>query len=162
MIIRNTRSCRLVCLLVLAGALFVAGCSKSTGPKTVRAGGVVTYKGVPVAGAHVSFLGDGTIPPAMALTEANGEFTLTTSMPGDGAVPGNHQVTVTKMLPGAKKSGPEDTSMEAMAKAAQAPKTETPQTLSMLPEKYASATSSGLSYKVEEGKDNNFKIELQD
>lgn len=159
---RIARSYRPVCLLALAGLLLSAGCAKSTGPKTVRAGGVVTYKGVPVAGAHVSFLGDGKIPPAMALTEANGEFTLTTNMPGDGAVAGNHQVTVTKMLPGAKKSGPQDTSMEAMAKAAQTPDTDASQTLSMLPEKYASATTSGLNFKIEEGKENTFKIELQD
>jgi hypothetical protein len=125
----------------------------------------VSYKGAPVAGATVSFLGDGTTQPAMAITETNGDFTLSTTSSGDGAVPGSHLVTVVKMMPSATKAAtPADNSMEAAAKKARDSANPTAETkpLSMVPEKYASAATSGLQYTVKEGDANNFKIELKD
>ena len=146
--------------LVVACIVVVAiGCSKApTGPKKVPAGGKVTYKNLPVEGATVSFLGDGKMPPAVAITDAAGEFILTTNQSGDGAVPGTHRVTVTKIVgPPAKSTG--SMSMDDAAKAASSPPAKP---VSMIPEKYSSVDASGLQFTVKEGDKNHFPIELKD
>lgn len=138
-----------------------AGGTPYAGTPPVPAKGKVTYKNLPVEGATVSFLGDGKIRAAMAVTDSAGDFILTTIRSGDGAVPGDHKVTVTKIVeaPGAKASTGA-MSMEDAAKAAQAPPAAKP--LSMLPDKYGSSSSSPLSYTVKAGGPNDFKIELTD
>jgi hypothetical protein len=149
--------------LVASSLIIVAvGCSGGApaGPKTVPASGKVTYKNVPVEGATVSFLGDGKIAPAIAITDSTGSFVLTTNRSGDGAVPGAHRVTVTKIIapPSTTKSNTGTMSMEDAAKAAKEPPPAKP--LSMLPDRYRSAESSGLTYTVKQGDKNDFKIEL--
>ena len=149
--------------LVAAGLLTVAvGCSGGgpAGPKTVPASGKVTYKNVPVEGATVSFLGDGKVAPAIAVTDSTGSFILTTSRSGDGAVPAVHRVTVTKVVapPSAVSTNNGKMTMEDAAKAANAPPPAKP--LSMLPDRYRSPESSGLTYTVKQGDKNEFKIEL--
>ncbi len=153
------------CVWLVTAAMttaIIGGCGGevSKGPKPIPASGKVTYKNLPVEGATVSFLGDGKIPPAMALTDSSGEFILTTSRSGDGAVPGVHRVTVTKIVgpPAAKSTG--SMSMEDAAKAASAPAAAKP--LSMLPDRYAAADSSGLQFTVKAGDKNNFAIDLTD
>lgn len=152
--------------LVLAGLTALSGCGGgASGPKTVAASGTVTYKNAPVAEANVAFLGDGKSQPALAITDANGNFVLTTTKSGDGAVPGTHKVTVTKKMaaPSAKAADPKAGSMEAAVKDYHDSKSkEPPKSLSMIPEKYSQVQTSNLSYTVEEGKPNNFKIELVD
>lgn len=148
-------------LLLLAIAIaYVSGCGGGkapAGPKTARATGKVTYKKQPVEGATVSFLGDGKTSPAMAITDSLGDFVLTTTRSGDGAVPGKHRVTVTKIVGPPTKTGP--MTMEEAAKAA---KEKPAKPLSMLPSRYGSADSSGLNFEVKEGQKNNFPIDLVD
>ncbi len=146
---------------LIAVLTFVAGCSEDSGPKSVKASGVVTYKGHPVAEANVSFLGDGKVRPAVAITDEQGEFVLTTSKSGDGAVPGMHAVTVVKTAEPPTKAASGAVSMEDAAKAAQ----ETPEeakTLYLVPEKYSTASTSGLSFEVKDGSENRFEIKLED
>jgi hypothetical protein len=150
-------------------AIQAAGCGASGSPKpqTVKVTGKVTYKGQPVSGASVAFLGDGKIPPALGRTDAEGRFELTTSDSGDGAVPGTHQVTVSKNIP-AKSTASSATgvaSMEDMAKKAAergGPPPDDAGPMSLLPEKYGSAGTSGLSYEVKSSGTNDFTIELKD
>ena len=150
-------------LVIASLAAILIGCSGGNtagykGPKPVPAKGKVSYKNQPVEGATVSFLGSRA---AIAVTDASGEFILTTVTSGDGAVPGDHKVTVTKIVAppsAAKKAG--NMSMEDAAKAAQEPPAAKP--LSLLPDKYASAESSGLQYTVKSGDKNEFNIELTD
>jgi hypothetical protein len=83
----------------LAGiSVLTLGCGP-TGPprpKTYPVTGVVTYKGEPVAGANLNFqLTDGS-GYAMAITDASGKYSLQTFDPGDGAVPGEYHVGITK------------------------------------------------------------------
>lgn len=153
--------CRSALVLIAALAVCTAGCSKGpAGPKTAPARGKVTYKKVPVEGATVSFLGDGRIAPAIAITNAAGEFILTTTRSGDGAVPGKHRVTVTKIVgaPVAASKGP--VSMQDAAKAAKDALPAKP--LSLLPTRYSMADSSNLNFEVKDGKKNDFPIELTD
>jgi hypothetical protein len=143
----------------------VAGPAK---PKTVKVTGKVMYKQQPVSGASVAFLGDGKSPPALGRTDAEGRFELTTSDPGDGAVPGVYKVTVSKIVASSKPSTATGAaSMEEMAKKAAergnrpAPPEETGP-MSLLPEKYSQAASTDLSFEVKESGTNDFTIELKD
>ncbi|MCA9190136.1 MAG: hypothetical protein KDB03_00175 [Planctomycetales bacterium] len=82
-----------VALLVLA----VAGCGGDNRPATYPVSGVVTLDGKPVQGASISFtsIGEG-VQPAVAQTDADGKYSLTTFESGDGAMEGVFQVTATK------------------------------------------------------------------
>ncbi|HEY2411826.1 MAG TPA: carboxypeptidase-like regulatory domain-containing protein [Pirellulaceae bacterium] len=81
-------------LLLLALSIFViTGCGGS-GPKTARVSGTVTMSGKPLAKVGVTFLPTKKGPAATGVTNDNGEFTLTTTRKGDGAVLGKHKVTV--------------------------------------------------------------------
>lgn len=77
---------------LLAGLVLCLACQR--GPKLVPVTGVVLLDGKPVANAAVLF-----IPPegrpAEGTTDAEGKFTLQTFQPGDGALVGLHDVTVT-------------------------------------------------------------------
>ncbi|QDU61137.1 hypothetical protein Pan216_19910 [Planctomycetes bacterium Pan216] len=79
--------------------LFLAGCASGTDlPKTIPVTGIVTYKGEPVDEASVSFIPKSG-RPATGTTNNLGEFELTTFRQNDGALVGEHQVTIEKMVP---------------------------------------------------------------
>jgi hypothetical protein len=146
-----------VSLLILC----VVGCSSASGPprpKTVKVTGTVTYKGLPVEGATVSFLGNGETRAAVGLTDAKGHFELTTFDAGDGAVPGNHQVTVTKFV--AKSTGAAKENMEDASKRSPEAQNEPPQ--SLIPERYANASTTDITREVKPSGTNDFPIELKD
>src|SRR5689334_10008829 len=84
-------------VVVAALAVAAAGCGGG-GNKPVRVRGTVTLDGKPVPLASVVFLplkGGGRL--AQGVTDKNGTFELTTYKPNDGALPGDYQVTVTKV-----------------------------------------------------------------
>jgi hypothetical protein len=147
---------------------FIAGCSNSAPgrAKTVPVSGSVTYKGQPVEGAQVTFLGDGNVLPAIAVTDANGKFKCTTYNSGDGAIPGEHSVTVSKTVTtGLETESITQRSEKGMERAmlrGQRGENQPPKPLNMVPEKYAQAATSPLHLTVKEGAANEFKIELMD
>jgi len=86
-------------LASFVAALAMTGCgSGDDHPDTANASGSVTYQGVPMPGALVTFspLDEGG-SPAFGTTNNQGQFTLSTFGFDDGAVPGNYKVTVSKM-----------------------------------------------------------------
>ena len=85
------------CLVCLAALALLVGCGTSTGPNTVPVTGLVTLDGTPVPGAVVTFspqTADGQA--AAGTTDGSGRFELTTSVSGDGAVPGSYFVGISK------------------------------------------------------------------
>lgn len=87
------------CLLVgvSLGALGAsAGCGSGR-PKTVPVTGVVTLDNNPVEEATVRLSPEGGGRPAIGTTDKEGKFTLKTFEAGDGALPGKHLVSVTKV-----------------------------------------------------------------
>jgi hypothetical protein len=106
--------------------------------------GVVTFEGKPLAGAQVSFrLAEKgrSAAYADAFTRADGSFILSTYEPHDGAVAGKHQVTVVKRVPhftAEGKVGP-----------------------NLLPARYASANTSGLTATVKSGVANTIDFNLK-
>lgn len=156
-------SASLVLLLVA-----LSSCGRSVDPnrlKTYRVSGTVTQGGKPVADANVSFhLKDGS-QGAIGVTDASGNFTLTTFTSGDGAVAGEHVVTVTKfdrpkIVPrgdgsiadtGDEKEAPEEGGKSRRDDAE--PK-------SLLPAKYADPKTSGLTATVSESGENKFEFKV--
>lgn len=152
-----SRPFRVAGLLLLLGLL--AGCSRyhedawsRQWPKRVPSGGVVTYRGAPVEGALVVFVSErnGRIYDAVGSTDAQGRFFLRTFRPRDGAVPGSHRVKIEKVTYSAR---PDNVPRDALF---------TPQETSLLPVKYRSPQTSGLTALVTEKGRNEFVFDLDD
>jgi len=133
--------------LTLAGILMTSviqleGCSGRKDenlPETVAISGTVTYQGKPVPGATVMLYPVQGRKPASGLSDDTGQFTLTTFNKNDGALPGEHKVTVN-----AYESTPTGLSMK-----------------SSVPEKYANQSSSPLTVTISKT-DPELKLELVD
>lgn len=141
------------------------GCGQN-GPDigAVTATGTVTYRGAPVEGAQVAFLPDGSGRAAAATTDSSGRFSLNTAGAGDGAVPGSYKVIVTKTSAPAAVAA--DASMtpeerDAAARAAME-RGETKPPEDLLPAKYKSPATSGLTATIAQGEKNEFSFELKD
>ena len=78
--------------VLLCAALLTAGCRDSG---RVEIQGQVTRKdGSPLVGARVTFRSVATGTSAMGYTDSDGRYTLGTSRPGEGVMPGEYEVTV--------------------------------------------------------------------
>jgi hypothetical protein len=89
-----------ISLFLLVGTIF--GCGGD--PAVVPVTGTVTFQGKPLAGADVAFLPveGGRRPIAVAVTDTEGKFALRTNfgeVSRDGAVQGEHRVTISKFVP---------------------------------------------------------------
>jgi hypothetical protein len=88
-------------LRTLAAALLTAFCVGCGQSETVPVTGTVTLNGQPATEAEVLFTPTkGRM--ASGQTDAAGKFTLSTNKPGDGAVPGEHKVTIVQYYPPGK------------------------------------------------------------
>jgi hypothetical protein len=130
--------------LLLAAAIFMAGCGGSSGrPKAIPVSGVLTFNGKPVSGARVRFIpiveGGRT---AIGDTDDSGKFTLATFEPGDGIIPGEYDADVTTNM--APPENPVVTGDIAAKIAAERPAD------GSVPAKYADAKTSGLHYTFTE------------
>lgn len=80
-------------------APWLAGCGKS-GPEMGRVAGKVTYKDQPLANATVTFVPSAEGQrPGIGITDASGNYRLTTIEPGDGALVGSHKVSIVALAP---------------------------------------------------------------
>ncbi len=129
----------------------VAGCREETStPDTVPVMGEVTLDGAPVHQADVSFTptaDSSEATPAQAVTDEAGRFEVISLFDGGrtdkpGLQPGRYAVTVTQLEQPLRD-----------AKLSRAPR-------NLLPEKYAAATTSGLSIEVLPEEDNHFVLKL--
>ncbi len=139
---------------LMFASILAAGCGgdSSTHSKCASVTGTVSYKGLPVEGATVSFWAAKAPRAATGQTDAKGSFRLTTFVPNDGAVLGTHSVTVTKAAP--------PTAMNASDMATGKPAADAP-AKEALPAKYADATTTPLKFEVKSGT-NTAPLELTD
>lgn len=165
--------------LMLAATMLV-GCGGPSNPPTEPVSGTVTLDGEPVEGAVITFVPDDSAnQAAVARSQEDGSYELTTFASGDGAMAGTYKVQVMKMtLPegghnpyGEGESQTSDeieemsqedelAAMEAAYSATDAKGSgKEEKAKNLLPEKYAKAASSGLSYTVEPG-GGTFNIEM--
>lgn len=83
------RSCCWFCVVL---AVFLSGCGPEY-PDTYKVSGKVTVGGQPASNVHVVFTPDeGRL--GTGKTDENGDYKLTTFNENDGAVPGEHTVTI--------------------------------------------------------------------
>jgi hypothetical protein len=154
-----------VCLLpavVLSVLVGLAGCtqeSRREGPEMVKVTGTVTLDGEPVEGAHIRFSPEAKGPAAFAVSDKRGRYELRTFDPGDGAVPGNYGISVTKEVTEGGKEFANQAEKEAYIQEHGKAASERT-TVSVLPEKYSSKQSSGLTAEINVAKKNHFNLEL--
>jgi len=133
----------------------VSGCGGGGVSGTVPVSGKVSYKGQPVAGAIVTFNGEGAESrTAVAVSEADGTYKLRT-LESEGALPGKYKVTVIKTEAAESAA----LSMEDAAKQAGKPAAEAKE---LLPPKYASGAETPLQFEVKSGAANTFDLPLED
>lgn len=154
--------------LIISIITFAAGCPTTAENQlpTFPVTGKVTQGGAPVAGATVSFSPvTSGIPAALGRTNEQGVYTLGTYGTNDGAVAGDYKVMVSKSA-GGSTSGPaggHDPTGQNIPTGPPAGHNSRSNSGngsgSLLPEKYASAASTPLSFVVEK-KDNEYNIEL--
>lgn len=127
------------------------GCGGDSGPKLdiAPAKGTVKLDGQPLPDVVVTFYPEEKGLPATGATNANGQFTLTTKEPGDGALVGKHKIAV--------NDKPEETNMEITSGDEYEPK---PPKESRFPANYTKADQSGLSEEVKSS-GNDFVIDLK-
>ena len=147
----------LICLLLLAGSIAWVGCAPAGLEGTIAASGTVTHNGQAVEGATVVFSPEGEGRAASGLTDASGRFQLQTLTPEDGVMPGKYQVAISKtQVEGAMS---EEESQAYAAKHGKSPEVTVKE---LLPEKYKSPASSGLTAEVTAGGKNEFTFDLKD
>jgi len=137
----------LLWLSVLGFAWIATGCGSGL-PETAEVNGTVTLDGKPVDGAIVVFFDPDGAHPARGVTDGSGKFTLTTFEAGDGAVLGQHKVSVSKIDESAKApagaEGQDTPSVsEDISESAK----------NLLPVLYSSPSTSGLTVEVKKGMD---------
>lgn len=94
----SLRSSSQYCALALATmSLLATGCGPARDPNlppTAPAGGTVMYNGKPIDHGAITLHPLGKGNPAVGAIDENGNFELSTYTRGDGAVLGQHKVTV--------------------------------------------------------------------
>lgn len=122
--------------------------------------GTVTYKGNPIAKATVVFHPtEKGARSAMGETDERGHYTLWTVSPGDGAVVGKYQVTITL------RGAPEKAALHPSVKNKELGEAYYDQVAStgkpLIPEKYFTAEKSGLTATVVAGQSNTIDFSLE-
>lgn len=161
--------------------LLLAGCSSDDRPATYPVTGVVTLDGKAVEGASITFVSAADINlSASARSDAAGNYTLGTFAAGDGAVEGMFKIRVTKFASGPEVT-PYDTASTEVVKTEDLSGEEAaaaisegygqsyqgppqrgwkpPKQSNDVPDKYADAEKSGLTFQVAKGP-NTYNIEL--
>jgi hypothetical protein len=146
--------------LLLLGfiSFLICGCSGGDGNQRPTAPVAVTvnYKGKPVEGATVQFVTVDDPTPAVGMTDASGNCSLTTYEANDGAIIGSNLVMITKTEVDKKNVrpvAPEDLDLVGAGPP--------PILKNLIPAKYAMPGSSGLKEEVQSGQ-NTFTFDLKD
>ena len=128
--------------IAMATLLFVSGCSSSTEEaKVYPVTGKVTIDNAPLANATVMLqpIEGGSF--GYGETDANGLFVISTFAVGDGAIPGEHRIVITKKTPAAELASSGDGSDITVDQSGSMTQS--------VPKRYGNAESSGLKVMVE-------------
>lgn len=120
-----------VCLMLSLSLIWLNGCGSGR-PKLVKVSGQVFIDGQPLAAGVPGFIQvvpEGTRPATGNIDPQTGRFSLTTFEPDDGCVPGTHKVAII---------------LRAMVGT---------ESVSLIDEKYADPSSSGLTITVDKPTD---------
>jgi hypothetical protein len=138
-----------------AGLLFLISLSGCGGNahrlETVPVSGIVTFDGKPAERLSISFV-PATGRAANGMTDAEGRFELTTYEKGDGAVPGEHRVTITPST---------DPPAEMLGHNAFQRPTRKPPELLPIPKKYFEPSTTELTATVTPDEENTFTFDIR-
>jgi len=149
-------SCHAMAVLAMLGLM--VGCGPNR-PEMAPVSGTVLYEGKPLEGATVKFMPEGEGRPATGTTDAEGRFTLTTFEKGDGAVVGDHVVTVSKYAkPTVQPIKSDENGVRFRSLAEEQAYYNPP---SLLPERYGNEVQSPLRATVQSGETNDITLELK-
>lgn len=161
--LKRSKSLLYFTLVSCSLTVLLTGCGSNPDderPNRTPVSGTVTFNGEPVEGASISFVPVDQVNgrSANGRTDATGLFQMGTFEGTDGVVAGEYNVIITKIESAeASQALPEDDPNYDPNPKPQPP----PENL--LPEKYASADSSGLTVTVEDGKEiTDLKFDLQE
>lgn len=132
-------------IVALATTMLVAGCSRLQPVHPV--GGRVTLDGKPLLDAQISFRPNQG-PEAFATLDGDGRYRLSTRAAGDGAVAGEHVVTLSQVTVGLVLAPDQPPQLEKPTPGARP-----------VPARYVSAETSDLRVTVKPGT-NSFDFEL--
>ena len=165
-------ACGMLCILLS----LILGCSGNS-IRVYPTSGTVTYKGKPLDNALVNFIingkeGQPSTVMGLGTTDKDGRFTIQTtvdptSMPLEGAVEGEHAVTISKYIP--PKGMTEEDLAKMMARETKLmeeqgyldPEDVTPARVPFLPPKYQNPAMSVLKATVVPNGENDFTFELE-
>lgn len=117
---------------------------------TVHVSGILTYKGQPLEYHQVTFTPSDGQRPAAGISDENGKFTLGTNSPGDGAIKGTHNISITYV-------GPPNDDPEFGINEFYSP----PPPKVKIPRKYADPKNSGITIEVPAGGLADVAVELK-
>jgi hypothetical protein len=118
---------------VVAATILLAGCGGSDHGRVT--GRVVQAKGAPLAGANVIARSDETGKTSHGTTDADGNYELSTTEPGDGTPPGTYKVVITEV-----RGDPDAIQPPTIA------------------DKYSDPAQSGLTFTIAAGEDKTFDV----
>lgn len=144
-------------LLLLTAALLIGqlGCTGGKDKSTEHqvpvfpVSGVVTLNGAPLAEATVTFRSTANAPAASSVTNAQGEFHLSTYKENDGAAAGDYKITVSKFETVIPPPGYNSDTSPPL-----------PEPKSLVPVQYLDFDKSGLAGSVTAASPNRFNLEL--
>lgn len=150
-------------VLGLMGALIMQGCSGSEEPDTrparTKISGTVTYNDNPLADAIITFHPvEAGKSGSNGRSNAEGLFEMGTFEATDGVLPGQYEVTITKLdgASGANAPSEDDPDYDPNPAPESEPK-------NLLPKKYSDPKQSGLTISVQDGQEvTDLKFELAD
>ncbi|QDU76662.1 hypothetical protein Pan97_37170 [Bremerella volcania] len=125
-------------------------------PARSKVTGTVTLAGSPVEDARIQFHAANNSQGAIGQTKADGTFTLTTYVAGDGALPGDYVVTISKKEVESGLSEEEKLKMQEMGRPIPSPKTK-----ELMPREYTKSTSSPLKVTVTADGENHFDFDVK-
>jgi hypothetical protein len=138
--------------------LTLSGCWYNGLRGLAQVNGVVVMDGAPLAGATVTMIPQ-TLDPksaraAAGKSDSDGKFKLTTLKPNDGVFPGEYTITVIKFVSEEVLPASEIRALMAQGKKYN-PKVE-----QVVPKKYTTQETSGLTFTVQKGKNPDLVIEI--
>lgn len=146
-------------LLVACSLATSLGCNSEPPddrPARAKVTGMVTLAGSPVAEARIQFHAVNKSQGAIGKTKTDGTYTLTTYEAGDGALPGDYVVTISKTEVASGLTEEEKLKMQEMGRPVPSPKTS-----ELMPKAYTKSASSPLKVTVTADGDNHFDFDVK-
>lgn len=140
-------------ILAVSFLFMSIGCNLDSRPKRAPVSGTVTYRNQPVKGAVVNFVPVAGDNIATGLTDAQGKYQLGTFELTDGALVGQHKVSIVARGP---ERDPKPSEMVGMMPGTKVPGDP------IIPQKYFTPDTSGLTFEVTRQGSKQADFQLQD